>query len=203
MAGAGAAAYAALGGGNDVIRACVDLRGNVRIIDSGAPIVAATTRRCSPGTSRPQGATGPAGPIGLPGSRRSGGGDRAYRRRGSRRDARPSALRPGRRHRPARSGRAAGTRRAAAPARPTSRTSNDLGGGNDSGRDPKRRQRNPDPFVQLGRGDADRSHDRGAKREGQTWEFHGRQTGRRRDAEVLPGLVRTRFSRTSRSRSRC
>lgn len=68
MAGAGAAAYAALGGGNDVIRACVDLRGNVRIIDSSSDRCRDNETLLTWNQQGPQGATGPAGPIGLPGA---------------------------------------------------------------------------------------------------------------------------------------
>jgi type VI protein secretion system component Hcp len=68
MAGAGAAAYAALGGGNDVIRACVDLRGNVRIIDSSSDRCRDNETLLTWNQRGPQGVTGPAGPVGVPGA---------------------------------------------------------------------------------------------------------------------------------------
>ena len=67
MAGAGAAAYAALGGGNDVITACVDRHGGVRIIDPSADRCHGDETLVTWNQQGPMGATGPAGAQGTPG----------------------------------------------------------------------------------------------------------------------------------------
>ncbi|HXT99109.1 MAG TPA: type VI secretion system tube protein Hcp [Polyangia bacterium] len=67
MAGAGAAAYAALGGGNVVITACVDRHGGVRIIDPSADGCHGDETLVTWNQQGPTGATGAAGPQGTPG----------------------------------------------------------------------------------------------------------------------------------------
>ncbi len=74
MAGAGAAAYAALGGGNAVISACVDHYGGVRIIDPnadrchGGETLVTWNQQGPTGAAGPAGSQGAIGPQGLPGA---------------------------------------------------------------------------------------------------------------------------------------